>query len=96
VGGAENSNITVEALGDAGLDDLTRNKGWTLAVPRRAASAMPICRRGDGQVLVPDFGQSGAPFDTHSPRNGDPFDCSATFLWTHPSSCSDPKGRDAR
>lgn len=81
LGAGEAEAVTVEALGEGGVEALLQIPGGTLAVPRLAACSLPVCRRGDGQLVLPDFGQGAASFPAPLSRHEGGFDCRATFLW---------------
>ncbi|ODS00327.1 hypothetical protein AUC68_00680 [Methyloceanibacter methanicus] len=81
LGAGAREAVTVEALGEEGIAAFTQGEGRALAVPRLAACALPVCRRGDGRLVLPDFGQGGALFAAPLSRHEGGFDCRATFLW---------------
>lgn len=79
--GAARAPVTIRALGEDGIDALTLGGERSLAVPRLAACALPVCRQDDGRLLLPDFGQGPLPFAAPSSRHEGGLECKATFLW---------------
>lgn len=84
LGARETEPVTVRALGEDGIETFTKDGGAILAVPRVAAWALPVCRRSDGQLYLPDFGQGALPFEAPFSRHEGRLDCRATFLWEGP------------
>lgn len=81
LGTGEAEPVTVQALGEEGISTFTQDEGCTLAVPRLAACALPVCRRGNGRLVLPDLGHGGDLFDPPLSRHEGSLDCRATFLW---------------
>ncbi|WP_108682973.1 tRNA lysidine(34) synthetase TilS [Methyloceanibacter sp. wino2] len=81
LGAGEAEAVTVEALGEGGIEALLKGEDGALSVPRLAACTLPVCRRGDGRLFLPDFAQGWALLPTPLSRHEAGFDCRATFLW---------------
>jgi tRNA(Ile)-lysidine synthase len=81
LGAGEAEAVTVEALGEGGIAALLQGDGTALPVPRLAACTLPVCRRGDGRLVLPDFGQGASALPAPSSRHEAAFDCRAIFLW---------------
>ncbi|WP_052464625.1 tRNA lysidine(34) synthetase TilS [Methyloceanibacter caenitepidi] len=84
LGAGEPEAVTVEALGEGGIEALLKDEEGALCLPRLAVCTLPVCRLGDGRLLLPDFGQGGAPLPAPLSRHEAGFDCRATFLWRTP------------
>ncbi|MDJ0513318.1 MAG: tRNA lysidine(34) synthetase TilS [Methyloceanibacter sp.] len=77
--------VTVEALGKDGIETI----GLPSNVPRLAACALPVCRLGDGRLVLPDFlsdlspdfSQGTATGPAPLSRHEATVDCRARFLW---------------
>lgn len=81
LGAGEAETVTVEALGRSGAEALLKRDDGCLPVPRLAAAALPVCRRGDGRRVLPDFAQGGTLLTPPRSRHEGGVDCRATLLW---------------
>jgi tRNA(Ile)-lysidine synthase len=81
LGAGEEEAVTVEALGEGGIEALLQGGDAVLSVPRLAARTLPVCRRDNGQLVLPDFGQGAPVLSAPLSRHEAGFDCQARFLW---------------
>ena len=81
LGAGESEAVMVEALGEGGIEALLRGEDAALSVPRLAARTLPVCRRRNGQLVLPDFGQGAPAMPLPLSRHEGGFDCQARFLW---------------